>query len=293
MAKYRVDSQELTDEIISHSDGSFIDLPCGKTHYSVEGEGKEWVVLVHGYATPLFIYDKIAEGLVKEGYKILRYDLLGRGLSERVNNVYNPELFAEQLKELTDKVIGDDAFYLIGTSMGGTITTTFTAANPDKVKKLVLLAPAGMVFEAPAYMVLANVKVFGEMMFYTIGGKVLVKNCAKEMIYSGDEAKEEYREKFAYYAQFKGTLKATLSSLRNTILNFETARKGYDGVAEAKTPVLVIWGTKDQTMPYYQAERIQKVLPQMELITYEGSGHIFLYDEGKRTVKDILPFLRG
>ena len=293
MAHYRVDSHQLTEDIIASSDGSFIDLPCGKTHYVVEGEGKDWVVLVHGYATPLFIYDKIAEGLVKEGYKVLRYDLLGRGLSERVKAKYEPSLFATQIEQLTEKIIGDEAFFLVGTSMGGTITTTFTAAHPDKVKKLVLLAPAGMVFDAPLYMDLAKIKVLGEIMFYTIGGKILVKNCAKEIIYSGEEVQEDYRNRFAYYAQFKGTLRATLSSLRNTILNFDTARKGYDGVAEAKTPVLVIWGTKDQTMPYYQAERMQNVLPQMELITYEGSGHIFLYDEGIRTLKDMIPFLRG
>lgn len=293
MAKYRVDSVVLSEKIIKSSDGPFIDLPCGKTHYVTEGEGREWVVLVHGYATPLFIYDKIAEGLVKEGYKVLRYDLLGRGLSERVNAVYDPSLFALQLEQLTESVIGDEAFYLVGTSMGGTITTTFTAAHPDKVKKLILLAPAGMVFKAPAYMKLAAIKGLGEIMFYTIGGKVLVKNCAKEMIYSGEASQAEYREKFAYYAQFKGTLRATLSSLRNTILNFVTARKGYDGVAAAKTPVLTIWGTADKTMPYYQSESMQKVLPDMRLITYEGSGHIFLYDEGTRTLNDILPFLRG
>lgn len=291
--KYRPESKELTDEIRAASDGSFLSLPCGNTHYVVEGEGDKWAVLVHGYATPYFIYDKIAEGLIAAGYKILRYDLLGRGLSERVKGPYTPALFAWQLQEIVNAVLGDKPFVLVGTSMGGTITTTYTAAHPDRVKKLVLLAPAGMRFKPPFYMKLANVKGLGDLMFKTIGGKVLVKNCAKEMLYSGETAKEEYREKFAYYAQFKGMSNATLSSLRNTILNFEDARKGYDGVAEARTPVLVIWGTADATMPYYQNEEMQSVLPQMKLITYENSGHIFLYDEGERTVKDVLAFLEG
>ncbi|MBR1747427.1 MAG: alpha/beta hydrolase [Clostridia bacterium] len=291
--KYKLESQELTDEVRKSASGLFISLPCGNTHYSIEGEGDEWVVLVHGYATPYFIYDKIAEGLISSGYKILRYDLLGRGLSERVPGPYTPALFARQLDELTTALLGETPFYLFGTSMGGTITTTYTAAHPDKVKKLVLLAPAGMHFKVPFYMKLARPKGIGEVMFRSFGGKALQKNCAKEMLYSGEEVKKSYEEKFAYHMQYKGMLDATLSSLRNTILNFDEARIGYDGVAAAKTPVLVIWGTADKTMPYYQNEEMKKVLPQMTLITYENSGHIFLYDEGERTLRDVLPFLKG
>ena len=44
-------------------------------------------------------------------------------------------------------------------------------------------------------------------------------------------------------------------------------------------------------MPYYQHEEMEKVLHEMDFITYENSGHIFLYDEGERTVKDVLAFL--
>ena len=293
MQKYKSESLDLTDEVRAAQDGSFISLPSGNTHYSVEGEGEKWAVLVHGYATPYFIYDKVAEGLIAAGYKILRYDLLGRGLSERVEGPYTPALFAKQLEEIVDAVLGDKPFVLVGTSMGGTITTTYTGSHPDRVQKLVLLAPAGMHFKPPFYMKLAKIKGLGEFLFKTISGKVLVKNCAKEMIYSGEDAKNEYREKFAFYAQYKGMSAATLSSLRNTILNFDEARKGYDGVAAAKTPVLVIWGTADATMPYYQNVEMQAVLPQMKLITYENSGHIFLYDEGERTVKDVVAFLEG
>lgn len=292
MTKYKPNSLKLDEEARKKLFGSFINLPSGNTHYCVEGDGKEWAVLVHGYATPYFIYDKIAAGLIKEGYKVLRYDLLGRGLSERVKKAYTPELFASQLDDITKAIIGNKPFYLFGTSMGGTIVTTYASKHPEKVKKLVLLAPAGMVFDAPAYMKIARIPVIGELIFSTMGCKILTKSCAKEIIYSGDKVKEDYMEKFAFCTQYKGMALATLSSLRNTILNFEEDRKGYDGVRENNIPTLVIWGTKDQTMPYYQAERMQKIVPQMKLVTYEGSGHIFLYDEGERTLKDVIPFLK-
>lgn len=292
MAEYKAESIVLTNEIREKLGETFIDLPCGNTRYRVEGEGSEWFVLVHGYATPLFIYDLIAERLIKNGYKVLRYDLLGRGLSERVNAVYNHDLFATQLDQLTQAIIGDESFYLVGTSMGGAITTAFTAKRPEKVKKLILLAPAGMEFDAPFYMKLSNVKGIGDLIFGLIGAKVLTKNCASELIYSGEEVRKSYTEKFAYCTQYKGFTKATLSSLRNVILRWDISEKNYQSVADNGIPVLVIWGTKDKTMPYYQAERMQKFLPNMKLITYDGSGHIFLYDEGERTTNDILEFIK-
>ena len=290
----KIESKYLTEEEKQKApDGKFVDLPSGFTHYKVEGEKGAWAVLVHGYATPYFIYDRIAEGLLKAGYRVLRYDLIGRGLSERVKGPYDPDLFVRQLQELTETIIGDDSFYLFGTSMGGIITTSFVAKYPEKVKKLVLLAPAGMVYKPPFYMKLANIPGIGDLIFKCVGGKALVKKCASEMIYSDASVKKHHEDRFAYSFQYKGVLHATLSSMRNMILNFDEARKGYEGTAKSNVPVLTIWGTNDKTMPYYQAERMQKVLPDMQLITYEGSGHIFLYDEGERTVKDVLPFLKA
>ncbi len=289
---YKLESLILDDSVRQSSGEKFATLPTCITHYKVEGEGNEWAVLVHGYATPLFIYDKIAESLVNNGYKVLRYDLPGRGLSERVDKTYNHDLFATNLEELVNYVIGSDSFYLVGTSMGGAIVTAYTARHPERVKKLVLLAPAGMVFNAPFYMKLSNIKGIGDLIFGLIGVKVLTKNTASEMIYSGEEVKNAYTEQFAYYAQYKGLGKATLSSLRNVILRYDISTENYRKVALSGIPVLTIWGTDDKTMPYYQAKTMQEILPEMELITYEKSGHIFLYDEGERTSKDMLEFLK-
>ena len=47
---------ELTDSERAKAQGSFINLPCGNTHYEIKGEG-ELCVLVHGYATPYYRKD--------------------------------------------------------------------------------------------------------------------------------------------------------------------------------------------------------------------------------------------
>lgn len=288
----KAETLELNDgERKKAPSGSFIQLPCGNTHYQMEGEG-EVCVLVHGYATPYHIYDKVYNTLLKEGYKVIRYDLMGRGLSERVDTDYTPDFFARQLHELTQALIGDEQFYLFGTSMGGSVTTAFVKNYPGRAKKLILLAPAGMdTFKPPFYMTLCKIPGFGKWLFGKIGTRSLLNGCAKEMKYSLNEV-DYFMEQFAYCAQYKNFVRSTFSSLLNTILRTDITIKGYEAVANQKLPLLVIWGTDDKTMPYYQAERMKEVCPQVQLVTYEGSGHIFVYDEGERTMSDVMKFIR-
>ena len=292
-----IETKKLTDRERAKArdevGGEFIDLPSGNTHYLLEGpkEGHP-VVLTHGYATPYFLYDRVADSLVQNGYRVLRYDLIGRGLSERVKGDYTAEKFAEQLDELTTAIFGEDSFILFGTSMGGSITTTYAAQHPEKVEKLVLLAPAGMdSFEPPFYMKLANIPLLGELIFKVAGVKLSMNGCAKELIHSDEETRDNFVRQFAYTTQYKGMGRCLLSCLRHTILNTEHDTENYRKFAEHHIPTLVMWGTEDATMPYYQMARIQEVLPEATFVTLEGSGHIFLYDEGDLTMQSVLPFL--
>ena len=67
----------------------------------------------------------------------------------------------------------------------------------------------------------------------------------------------------------------------------------YKKVSEMGIPVCAIWGTDDRTMPYYQAEQLKSIFPQIHFYTFADSGHIFLYDEGERTCeildRELLP----
>ena len=130
--------------------GSYIQLSDGCTRYELEGDGDECFVLVHGFSSPYFIYDNLYESLLARGYQVLRYDLIGRGLSDRPKAVYDADFFVKQLDELTDALLPGKTFTIIGTSMGGIIGTRFVQMHPAKVSRLILLAPAVMdTFKAP------------------------------------------------------------------------------------------------------------------------------------------------
>lgn len=160
------------------------------------------------------------------------------------------------------------------------------------MKKLILLAPAGMdTFKPPLYMKISKIKGIGELVFYKVAGKLLLKKCASELYFSDDNQKDYYQRNFADAMRYKGFLKSTLSSLRNTILKTDKAMEGYRLAAQNNLPVLCIWGDIDKTMPYYQSRRLMEICPDMKLVTYKGSGHIFVFDQGQQTAKDILEFI--
>jgi pimeloyl-ACP methyl ester carboxylesterase len=115
-------------------------LSEGLTAYHIAGDRGPWVVLVHGLVTPSYAWEPLAETLAAEGFRVLRYDHFGRGLSDRPAIRYDLDLYVCQLRELID-TLGIESMHLIGWSMGGLIVTRFAAEHPASVASLTLISP--------------------------------------------------------------------------------------------------------------------------------------------------------
>lgn len=288
----KAETLRITDYDRKTHKGFYAVLNDGTTRYQLSGEGSETVVLVHGFSSPYFIYDNLYEQLVAANCRVLRYDLIGRGLSDRPKMKYDADAFVRQLDELTEKLLPGERFTLIGTSMGGIITTRFVQMHPDKVSRLILLAPAVMdTFEAPASMKLCRIPVIGPMIFRAVAPYIIISKSADELRLATDYEKDRYIIRFTDFARYKGYMRALASSLADCILDYETAMEAYRSVADSKIPMLVIWGTEDSTMPYYQMDRMKEICPDADYVTYEGSYHMFVFDEADRTACDILRWI--
>jgi len=74
---------------------SFIEPESGTVHYELGGPASgESVVLVHGFSVPACIWDPTFEFLTSAGYRVLRFDLYGRGHSDRPDLAYTIESVA-------------------------------------------------------------------------------------------------------------------------------------------------------------------------------------------------------
>ncbi|MGR3617231.1 MAG: alpha/beta fold hydrolase [Paracoccaceae bacterium] len=75
---------EMTQKQRANALGEFAQLSQGLTHYQWIGPLRGPIaVCVHGLTTPSFVWGGIAQGLAKMGFRVLVYDLYGRGFSDR------------------------------------------------------------------------------------------------------------------------------------------------------------------------------------------------------------------
>jgi len=284
------ESKTLNDETRRSAKGSFVQLPNGVTHYELSNpDNEEIVVFVHGFSVPYFIFDPTYEFLSRSGFSVLRYDLFGRGFSDRPYKRYNINFFVNQLADLLDSLRISRPVHLIGLSMGGPITATFTARHPEQVKSLTLIDPAGVrpISLTPT---LKAMKLPGvaEAVFGLIGSEAMVKSAAKDFF--DPELVGMFIDKYKVQMQYKGFKRAILSSVRNKMLG--SFMESYKTVGKLEKPILLFWGRNDMTVPYEHSKDLLATLPNAELHTIEDCGHIPHYEKPDEFNPILLDFLR-
>jgi pimeloyl-ACP methyl ester carboxylesterase len=105
--------------------------------------------LINGLSVPALIYHRVVPLLTKSNYRVLLYDLYGRGYSDAPQTTYDAALYATQLALLMQHVRWDSA-RVVGLSMGGGIAAYFTSTFPWLVHdKIALLASTGLIQVCP------------------------------------------------------------------------------------------------------------------------------------------------
>ena len=141
------ESNSLDQQSRASAPGQFAELPDGMVHYEfTQSEGKAIVVLVHGFSVPYYVWDPTVDAILEAGFGVLRYDLYGRGYSDRPQTEYDLDLYVDQLHELLYKIKIDDPIYLVGLSQGAPIVAAYANRYPDQVEKspsLTLNNPCG------------------------------------------------------------------------------------------------------------------------------------------------------
>lgn len=288
---YIHETKEITDSLRQSVEGDFIALPNGYTHYEFVGDkDAETVVLVHGFSVPSFIWDPTFRALTEAGYRVLRYDLFGRGYSDRPKTAYTLDLFARQLRDLLDALNITEPINLCGLSMGGPITATFTARHPERVKKLALFAPAGgAAIPQPFNFKLLLIPGIGELLMGLFGEKTLIDGIAED--FYDPELIEYFQNLYRPQLKIKGFGRAILSTMRNDALKDSSAV--YEKIGEANIPTLLIWGRDDKTVPYDQAKIVVASLKQARFHTIQNSGHIPHYENAAEVNPLLLDFLKS
>ncbi len=265
----------LDDEARKSAPGRFIKLSKGVIHFEITGRQKsQAVVLINGFATPYFIWDNNYDELVNAGFRVLRYDHCGRGFSDRPDVVYNKDLYDQLLIELLQKLKIKLPVHLVGLSMGGAIAVTFADRHPEMVSKICLIAPAGFPFKKPLTLKLTLTPIIGDYIMTMAGDQVVLAGIKKAFVHPGKLL--GFEDKFKVQMKYRDFKRALLSTMRYMYMN--SLGETYQRVGKQENPVLLIWGSKDQILPFTNSKKVKKVMPHVELHAIEGAGHNLHYE---------------
>jgi pimeloyl-ACP methyl ester carboxylesterase len=237
---------------------------------------------------PYFIWDPTFEALIKAGFWTLRYDLYGRGYSDRPNEDYDIDLFERQLSDLLDVLGFKEKVNVVGLSMGGIILAAFAIRHPKRVAKLGLVDPAGLPLHRALTFKLLTVRGLGEVMLNFVGVHNLENSIASDFY----EPKniEEFMELYGPQMEYKGFRRAILSTIREGVL--DRSLKIYEGVGMSDLPVLLVWGVEDNTVPFRHSAALVEAIPQVDFHPIEEAGHIPHYEKPEVVNPILIEFLR-
>ena len=250
--------------------GRFAKLSQGVTHYQWLGAARGPVIVcVHGLTTPSPVWYAISQGLSLIGYRVLIYDLYGRGFSDAPRGVQDGDFFAKQLGDLLDHQEITDDVTLMGYSMGGSIATHFTSQNPDRVRRLILLASGGLWLREDRLMEWARkVPFLGDWVFAVLTTRNDRRALRKQLGQTFDI--EGIIELQLSEYQSRGFLRSVLSSRRHMLA--DTQEEAHRTIGRAGVPVVGIWAERDEIIPLKSLGTLtqwnrsvrQEVIPQAD-----------------------------
>jgi len=277
--------QPMDDAARQDAPGDFVELSQGITHFRWIGPVRGPVaVCVHGLTTPSMVWDAVAKGLALMGFRVLVYDLYGRGYSDRAPGLQDQDFFIRQLEDLLASQGITEDVTLLGYSMGGAIVSAFAARHPERVLRVILLAPAGMGHDlGKLARFTRDTPILGDwLMLLRYPGAHMKGTEAERVLPSEVEGIVDYQQ--AELSK-RGFVPAVLSSLRGILPR--PLEKEHRAISREGIPVLAIWGRDDAVIPIRAMGQLTQWNRVARHEVIEGAGHGLTYTHAAAVLRAI------
>lgn len=251
-----------------------------KIAYQRYGNGPEVMLLIHGFMGNSTNFEPIFD-LLKDDFTLVAVDLPGFGLSEKkVEKKLSRNYMARVVEELAEK-LGLQRYHVLGHSMGTEVALWLALNAPEKVKSLILLDSSVC---RPEQDRLAN------NVFTKVGLRVIFmnynfqKSTFKRMLVNNEAFSEDYFLK-NYYLTYQTSLDVVFNLAENRDTEALKER-----LRELSTPVLLVWGEKDDVTPLEDAKCLLNHI-QAEFVVIPDAGHLIMFDQPRllgQTINDFV-----
>ncbi len=266
------------------ADATFVELRGARIRYLDTGSGPA-VVLLHGFASSLESWMRILPQLAKN-HRLIALDLKGFGYSGRPAGDYSPGEEAALVFELLDR-LGVDKAAVVAHSWGCAVALSMALAKPERVERLALFDAWVYDGQIPMFLRWARLSGIGEFLFALFYNERPEERMALAF-YNDDKLPQALIDAVETELAWPGTRAAALAAVRG--LDFKRAEKRY---AEIRQPVLLLWGREDAVATLDYGERLERDLPNADLIVYPRCGHFPMFEAANQAGRDLGRFLSG
>lgn len=246
------------------------------------------VVLVHGFGSSLHTWEAW-EPLLSDRFRVVAMDLPGFGLTgPDPTGDYSDERSVAVLEALLDRLGVARAAAVVGSSMGGRIAWRFAAAKPERLERLVLMAPDGFASFGREYnKAPERLPWLMRLLPYTAPKPLLRRTMQNAYAVEG-ALSDAVVERYHAMLLAPGVRQAILDrSLQTVLLPPEPI------LATIRMPVLLLWGELDRAVPASHAQDYLRVLPDARAVVLPGVGHVPMEEAPEASARALRDFLGG
>ena len=252
-----------------------------------ESGGGEPLVLVHGLATTRAIWSPVTPALSRER-RVVTLDVPGFGESPPVGVGFDLEAVAERIgRGLAARRIGPH-FDLVGHSLGAGIALTLAALRPRSVRRLVLVAPAGLSAYPPAATRLLATGIDGLLAARRALAPLTDLDWGRRLLLAFAAADGATISPVQARLMLGASATAQRSAAALTAI---TAADLRPLLSQVRAPVGVIWGAQDRTVRPQLADVVRQVRPDADVVIIERAGHVVMIERPQAFVAALTALL--
>lgn len=262
------DSQSLSTWRERYSQGKVVNLDGRETHYLVQGEGRD-IILIHGFFFDYTAWLETIDELARH-YRVHALDLWGFGYSTRDIPGCDYPLFSQQLLAFMDQLQIDRAT-LVGHSLGGGIAATFAVEHPDRVDGLVLVAAAGLPNPEPLTARLFMLPGVGEFLLRLPVEALRRRMLDDFFLFNAASITPEHFRILVRSQKIRESVSVALKCMRGRFA--DKLQPVFERLCGMAMPKLVVWGDHDRAIPPDTGRRLHAALKGSEFVLIESAGH--------------------
>lgn len=253
-------------------------------HYIEQGSG-EPLILVHSIGQSLYTWRNVFSRL-SLNYRVIAIDLPGHGFSSR------PEAFSYTIDEQANilrlflDALGIQSAHFMAFSMASMYALRLAIDSPERVGRLMLIAPGGMSADMPLPIKMLDSSIFGSVAAMLYGMRTVDKvlaDCLFDLTLTmTPEVVSEYYKTIAD--------KPARAALRASFHNFDETPV-MNGLRGLDTPVLMLQGSEDRWRGQENAELLHTALPFAGFAAIRNAGHLVHEEKAERVIAATLEFI--